>query len=164
MTPNHNELPFWNLTYNDPGRWREVERICGSRVTAWQGILKSLRGNPVGSPRAALFACSGDNKLVALIETHSDKRTLNLEQTTKGAIAYFKVRLELYGIPFRRGEWVGCEQQPKTDDSPPTFDLKFQREGEEHIFQISAPQSTIDALKRWLNNCLGDPAPHSQLK
>ena len=107
MTRHHTPIPFWNLTYNDPNRWKEVEAICGRRMTAWQGIRESIKGRPIGSPRATLIACSGNEALRAILESQSERRIINFEQTSGGVIAYFKVRLELYGIPFRRGEWVG---------------------------------------------------------
>ena len=160
MTLHHTALPFWNLTYNDPNRWREVEAICGRRMTAWQGIRGSLKGSPIGSPRATLLACSGNEALEAILESQSERRIINFEQTSGGVIAYFKVRLELYGIPFRRGEWVGG-QKAHRNGSLSTYDLTFQREDGTFVFQTNAPESTINQLQGWLDQCLNQSASTS---
>ena len=160
MTRHHTPIPFWNLTYNDPNRWKEVEAICGRRMTAWQGIRESIKGRPIGSPRATLIACSGNEALRAILESQSERRIINFEQTSGGVIAYFKVRLELYGIPFRRGEWVGG-QKAHRNGSLSTYDLTFQREGVAFVFQTDAPESTITQLQGWLDQCLNQSASTS---
>ena len=126
-------------------------------MTAWQGIRESIKGRPIGSPRATLIACSGNGALEDILESQSERRIINFEQTSEGVIAYFKVRLELYGIPFRRGEWIGG-QQVHRDGSLSTHDLKFHREGVAFVFQTDAPESTITQLQGWLDQCLNQPA------
>ena len=153
MTRHHTPIPFWNLTYNDPNRWREVEAICGRRMTAWQGIRGSLKGSPIGSPRATLLACSGNEALETMLKSQFERRIINFEQTSEGVIAYFKVRLELFGIPFRRGEWIGSEQVQR-DGTLSVFDLTFQRDDVTLAFQTTAPESTIKQLQGWLDQCL----------
>ncbi|MDE0979689.1 MAG: hypothetical protein OSA78_06830 [Flavobacteriales bacterium] len=153
MIRHHAAIPFWNLTYNDPNRWREVEAICGRRLTAWQGMRQSFKGRAIGSPRVTLIACSGNADLEAIMESQSERHIINFEQTSGGTIAYFKVRLELYGIPFRRGEWIGS-QQVHSDGSLSAYDLIFQREDVTFVFQTNAPKSTIIQLQGWLDQCL----------
>ena len=129
-------------------------------MTAWQGIRESIKGRPIGSPRATLIACSGNGALEDILESQSERRIINFEQTSEGVIAYFKVRLELYGIPFRRGEWIGG-QQVHRDGSLSTHDLKFHREGVAFVFQTDAPESTITQLQGWLDQCLNQSASTS---
>jgi len=129
-------------------------------MTAWQGIRESIKGRPIGSPRATLIACSGNEALEDILTSQSERRIINFEQTAGGVIAYFKVRLELYGIPFRRGEWIGG-QQVNRDGSLSTYDLTFQREGVSFVFQTDAPESTMTQLQGWLDQCLNQPASRS---
>ena len=88
-----NTKPFgapmlWNLTYADPERWKEVYAISGHPLPWWK---KS------GSPRMRLM--QGPQPVSELLEETSDIKWANLQRTQAGAILYFRVRLEMYGMP-----------------------------------------------------------------
>ncbi len=112
----------WNLTYNDPGRWAEVHAISGKPLSFFAGI----RAGGTGSPRATLLHLPGDmNEL--LLET-SNAAHCNIQRTAQGGILFFKVRLELYGIPinFENISYIRSEiQEDRTD----VFTLQFKSGG-----------------------------------
>ena len=88
-----NTKPFgapmlWNLTYADPDRWQEVYAISGQPLPWWK---------PAGSPRMRLL--DGPDPVATMIEETSDLKWANLQRTRAGAILYFRVRLEVYGMP-----------------------------------------------------------------
>ena len=91
---------LWNLTYADPDRWAEVYAISGKPLPWWK---KS------GSPRLRLL--DGSAEVQALVDETSDVKWANLQRTQSGAILYFRVRLEVYGVPWKRGDiqvkWAG---------------------------------------------------------
>lgn len=154
MTPKKTEFQLWNLTYNDPGRWNEVESISGKRFSAWQGILQTLKGQPLGSIPTVLLGCSGLPSFEALLTSPSSRKGLNFERTTEGVIAFFKVRLELYGIPFRRGEWVFQELINPSERTVTPTQLTFRRAEEELTFHIEATDSQKLQLQNWLRESL----------
>ena len=84
---------LWNLTYADPDRWAEVYAISGKPLRWWK---KS------GSPRLRLL--DGSAEVQALVGETSDVKWANLQRTQLGAILYFRVRLEVYGVPWNRGD------------------------------------------------------------
>ncbi len=84
---------LWNLTYADPDRWAEVYAISGKPLPWWK---KS------GSPRLRLL--DGSAEVQALVGETSDVKWANLQRTQLGAILYFRVRLEVYGVPWNRGD------------------------------------------------------------
>ena len=79
---------LWNLTYADPDRWQEVYAISGKPLSWWKRA---------GSPRMRLL--DGPERVSAMIEETSDVKWANLQRTQAGAILYFRVRLEVYGMP-----------------------------------------------------------------
>jgi hypothetical protein len=79
---------LWNLTYADPDRWREVYAISGPPLPWWKRS---------GSPRMQLV--QGPPPVAKLLEETSDVKWANLQRTQSGAILYFRVRLEVYGMP-----------------------------------------------------------------
>ena len=83
---------LWNLTYADPDRWAEVYAISGKPLPWWK---KS------GSPRFRLR--DGSAEVKALVDETADVKWANLQRTQSGAILYFRVRLEVYGVPWNRG-------------------------------------------------------------
>jgi hypothetical protein len=88
-----NTKPFgaqmlWNLTYADPDRWQEVYAISGKPLPWWKRA---------GSPRMRLL--DGPDPVLAMIEETSDVKWANLQRTQAGAILYFRVRLEVFGMP-----------------------------------------------------------------
>ena len=80
---------LWNLTYADPDRWKEVYAISGPPLPWWKRS---------GSPRMRLM--QGPQPVSELLEETSDIKWANLQRTQAGAILYFRVRLEVYGVPF----------------------------------------------------------------
>jgi|GEM_PF-786414 len=79
---------LWNLTYADPDRWKEVYAISGPPFPWWKRS---------GSPRMRLI--QGPAPVGKLLEETSDIKWANLQRTQAGAILYFRVRLEVYGMP-----------------------------------------------------------------
>ncbi|MGB1481369.1 MAG: hypothetical protein ACPG66_08360 [Flavobacteriales bacterium] len=79
---------LWNLTYADPDRWKEVYAISGPPLPWWKRS---------GSPRMRLL--QGPPPVSDLLEETSDIKWANLQRTQAGAILYFRVRLEVYGMP-----------------------------------------------------------------
>ena len=84
---------LWNLTYADRDRWAEVYAISGKPLPWWK---KS------GSPRFRLR--DGSAEVKALVVETADVKWANLQRTQSGAILYFRVRLEVYGVPWNRGD------------------------------------------------------------
>jgi len=88
---------LWNLTYADPDRWKEVHAISGQPLPWWKRT---------GTPRMRLLR--GPDPLSSMIEETSDVKWANLQRTQTGAILYFRVRLELYGMPCARATTRWC--------------------------------------------------------
>jgi len=80
---------LWNLTYADPERWKEVHAISGPPLPWWKRS---------GSSRMRLL--HGPPEMDRLLGETSDMKWANLQRTQAGAILYFRVRLEVYGVPF----------------------------------------------------------------
>ena len=95
---------LWNLTYADPDRWAEVYAISGKPLPWWK---KS------GSPRLRLR--DGSAEVKALVDETADVKWANLQRTQSGAILYFRVRLEVYGVPWNRGD-IQVELSTRDDD------------------------------------------------
>ncbi|MDA0728534.1 MAG: hypothetical protein O3B70_02665 [Bacteroidetes bacterium] len=79
---------LWNLTYADRDRWNEVYAIAGRPLPWWKRS---------GTSRMRL--CEGPGPISALLEETSDIKWANFQRTQAGAILYFRVRLEVYGVP-----------------------------------------------------------------
>lgn len=90
-------MKFWNLTYNDPDRWREVYEISGKPAGFW----KAIRSGATGSPRGVIKTCSS-NEMNDLLGATSAIKYCNFQSTEAGAILFVRVRLEVYGLPIRR--------------------------------------------------------------
>lgn len=101
-------MKFWNLTYNDPNRWQEVYAICGKPLNFWQ----SLKSGGSGSPRGILFDAPGELK--TKIGDSSNIKYCNVQRMSGGGLLYFKVRLEVYGIPISSGEVLRVERIVRT--------------------------------------------------
>ena len=106
-TADTGAMRLWNLTYNDPRRWAEVHAISGKPLGFWA----SLKSGGTGSPRAELLGGSGE--LSALVGVESARTACNFERTEKGAILYFRSRLEVYGAPFQKGDISGVTRMPE---------------------------------------------------
>ena len=79
---------LWNLTYADPDRWKEVYAISGPPLPWWKRS---------GSPRMRLM--QGPPPVSERLDETSDIKWANLQRTQSGAILYFRVRLEVHGMP-----------------------------------------------------------------
>ena len=43
-------MMYWNVTYNDPNRWKAVYEASGGRLPWWRGVRETFAGLPVGPP------------------------------------------------------------------------------------------------------------------
>ena len=105
-------MKFWNLTYNDPGRWAEVHAISGKPLNFWE----TLKSGGSGSPRGVMLTFPGGDGL--LTET-SNMKYCNAQRMRSGVVLYFKVRLEVYGIPLQRGSVLRIETSRRQAESFP---------------------------------------------
>lgn len=140
---------FWNVTYNDPGRWRDVYAISGPRLGWFQGIRATFGGFAVGSPKLKLERIDGIAELQAMRDPLNDRTDINFLRTKGGLIAFTKVRLEVYAIPFRNAEWQ-IEHHADTANHA-RLDVLIQRENESmRLVMVGAP-STASRMLRWLD-------------
>ena len=95
-TNKNGTMNCWNLTYNDPGRWAEVFAISGKPYS----FVQSIRVGGTGSPRGKLLALPASLNEMRFETSNIDY--CNIQRTHDGGILYFKVRLEVYGIPIHR--------------------------------------------------------------
>ena len=93
-------MRHWNLTYNDPDRWREVYAVAGRPLGFSQTLINGFRGRPTGSPRAQLVGASRP-EIQDLLTLTDNLKWANIQRTQNGVILYFRVLLETYGIPFK---------------------------------------------------------------
>jgi hypothetical protein len=100
-------MRLWNLTYNDPGRWSEVHAISGMPLGFWA----SVKAGGTGSPRAELVG--GSDEVAQLVGAESARTACNFERTERGAILYFRSRLEVFGAPLQRGDVSGITRVPE---------------------------------------------------
>ena len=96
-------MMYWNVTYNDPNRWKAVYKASGGRLPWWRGVRETFAGLPVGSPKLDLVRVEGITELQELRADLSERTAINFSRTTAGLIAFTKVRLEVYAVPMR---WV----------------------------------------------------------
>ena len=106
-------MKYWNLTYNDPDRWEEVYAITGKPFSFMKGITQG----GTGSPRGLLLKLPGE--AAELLEETSNMNYCNLQRTQQGAILYFKVRLEVYGIPLGDHEVISFRRELRERNSHP---------------------------------------------
>lgn len=88
-------MDYWNLSYNDPGRWAEVHAVSGTPLK----LMETLFSGGAGSPRGILVSAS-DPVGGLLKESHSNVYC-NFQRTRNGGILYFRIRLETMGVPIR---------------------------------------------------------------
>lgn len=133
---------YWNVTYNDPNRWKAVFDAAGPRLTWWQGIRETLRGRPVGSPKLDLLRVDGIPELEELRQTINERTAVNFQRTQAGLVAYTKVRLEVYAIPFRWSEGVKCTSQG-------ALELRFSRKDREVRLVMQASEAAVKNFRAW---------------
>lgn len=123
---------LWNLTYADPDRWAEVYAISGEPLPWWK---KS------GSPRFRLR--DGSAEVKALVDETADVKWANLQRTQSGAILYFRVRLEVYGVPWNRED---IQVELSACDGDGTLHLRSKDQNVELAFspgQLKAVQAFV---------------------
>lgn len=115
-------MKCWNLTYNDPGRWTEVHAISGKPLS----FIAGIKAGGTGSPRGILLHLPGE--LNALLSETSNADYCNIQRTSQGAILFFKVRLEVYGIPLNLENIAFIRSEIQADSSG-VFTLQFKEGG-----------------------------------
>jgi hypothetical protein len=135
-------MMYWNVTYNDPNRWKAVFDAAGPRLSWWQGMSETLRGRPVGSPKLDLLSIHGIPELEELRESINERTAVNFQRTEAGLVAYTKVRLEVYAIPFRWADGVQC-----TSEGP--LELSFIRENQEVCLVMQASDAVVKNFRFW---------------
>jgi len=139
---------FWNVTYNDPGRWRDVYAISGPRLSWVEGFSDTLKGFPVGSPKLELKGIDGLTELQNLRAGLNDRTHINFLRTKGGLIAFTKVRLEVYAIPIRNTEW----RVERIIDASNCVQLvmHIQRDGVTMRLMMAGATSTVSRMQIWL--------------
>jgi len=97
-TNNYGTMRCWNLTYNDPGRWAEVHAISGKPLS----FIAGIKAGGTGSPRGTLLHLP--TELIGMLKETSNADYCNIQRTSDGGILFFKVRLELYGVPINHSD------------------------------------------------------------
>lgn len=157
MDINDKLKPFvWNVTYNDPHRWQEVYAISGKRVGGWKGVLETIRGRSIGSPAVQLQGCDGLDEFQHLFQSQTHRVSLNFMRTSAGIIGFCKVRLEVYAIPIRRGEWTFEPQQfAPTSETSEAGILRCTRNGHQIQWYVSGLPDVMNRFTGWLEMAQG---------
>lgn len=147
-------MRYWNLTYNDPDRWREVYAISGQPLGFVAGIRASLSGRSTGSPKAELVDASCEN-LRDLLQLTSNLKWANAQRTQQGIVLYFRVLLETYGLPMRRGEVSLGLLQPAGDSTMLLTLTAHRHSYSQEWIQLQGPAERMQSLRAWLSDALG---------
>lgn len=142
-------MMVWNVTYNDPGRWREVYGVAGPKWGWMEGLIATVKGCPIGSPKLYLESVDGLPELEHGGAGQQQLTPINFQRTQAGAVAYSKVRLEVYGIPFRWEEVQSTERRMPMSGRP-RMELVFKREDHRVTFTLSGSQRAIARMEAWL--------------
>lgn len=135
-------MMYWNVTYNDPNRWKAVHEASGGRLPWWRGVRETFAGLPVGSPKLDLVRVEGITELQELREDLSERTAINFSRTSAGLIAYTKVRLEVYAIPMRWNEQLVCSQEGAVV-------VQFQRGAESVRLHMQGSASAVANFRAW---------------
>ncbi len=135
-------MMHWNVTYNDPNRWKEVYAVGGARLPWWSGIRETLQGLPVGSPKLDLIEVQGIEALQALREALSERTQVNFLRTSAGLIAFTKVRLEVYAVPMCWSEELTCTKEG-------ALIVHFERNGQPVALHMKASASAEAKFRMW---------------
>lgn len=135
-------MMHWNVTYNDPNRWKAVHEASGGRLPWWRGVRETFAGLPVGSPKLDLVRVEGIPELQELREDLSERTAINFSRTSAGLIAYTKVRLEVYAIPMRWNEHLVCSQEG-------VVVVQFQRGAESVRLHMQGSASAVANFRGW---------------
>ena len=135
-------MMYWNVTYNDPKRWKAVYESSGGRLPWWRGVRETFVGLPVGSPKLDLVRVEGITELQDLREDLSERTAINFSRTAAGLIAYTKVRLEVYAVPMRWSEQLVCSQEG-------ALMVQFQRGAESVRLHMQGSASAEANFRAW---------------
>ena len=94
------QIMIYNLTYNNPERWREIHAICGEPLSLWENL--KIGGS--GSPRLWVHSCP--EPMQDILDETADRQICNIQIMSRGLIFRFRSRLEAYGIPIA---WTNLE-------------------------------------------------------
>lgn len=142
-------MMFWNVTYNDPNRWKAVYEAAGPRISGWQGICETLRGRPVGSPKLDLLVLDGIPELESMQQGVNERMPINFQRTRAGLVAYTKVRLEVYAIPFRWNEGVQCTPNG-------ALEVQFCRDDREVRLAMRGSNAVEKNFRSWFAHAAND--------
>ena len=135
-------MMYWNVTYNDPNRWKAVYEASGGRLRWWRGVRETFAGLPIGSPKLDLVRVEGITELQGLREDLSERTAINFSRTAAGLIAYTKVRLEVYAVPMRWSEQLFCSQEGE-------LVVQFQRGTESVRLHMQGSASAEANFRAW---------------
>ena len=135
-------MMYWNVTYNDPNRWKAVYKASGGRLPWWRGVRETFAGLPVGSPKLDLVRVEGISELQELRADLSERTAINFSRTTAGLIAYTKVRLEIYAVPMRWSEQLICSKEA-------ALVVQFQRGAESVRLHMQGSASAEANFRSW---------------
>ena len=135
-------MMHWNVTYNDPNRWKAVYEASGGRLPWWRGVRETFAGLPVGSPKLDLVRVEGITELQELREDLSERTAINFSRTAAGLIAYTKVRLEVYAVPMRWSEHLVCSHEG-------ALVMQFQRGAESVRLYMKGSAAAEAKLRAW---------------
>ena len=139
-------MRHWNLTYNDPDRWAEVYAFSGPPLDLWTSLRSGFAGQSTGSPKFLLEDAS-DRELSSLIRQSSALKWANFQRTERGCILYFRVQLETYGIPFKKGHF---SIQPLRNHGPHEFFLQVHDMLDDDWLLFKGPGDRMQKLDTWL--------------
>lgn len=135
-------MMYWNVTYNDPNRWKAVYETSGGRLPWWRGVRETFAGLPVGSPKLDLVRVEGITELQELRADLSERTGINFSRTAAGLIAFTKVRLEVYAVPMRWSEQLICSQEG-------ALVVQFQRGAESVGLHMRGSASAEAIFRAW---------------
>ncbi|WP_306640075.1 hypothetical protein [Sanyastnella coralliicola] len=138
-------MRYWNLTYNDPDRWDEVYAITGRPVPFFKGIAQG----GTGSPRGVLIDVPGEAS--EMLGETSNVKYCNLQRTQQGAILYFKIRLEVYGIPLGDHEVLSMRRELQNRTSHPCVFTLNLASGKQ--IQIACDEAKAGAWELFFKKC-----------
>ena len=150
-------MMVWNVTYNDPGRWREVYAVAGPKWGWLEGLIATLKGRPIGSPKLHLEAVEGLPELEHGGTDQQQLTPINFQRTRTGAVAYTKVRLEVYGIPFRWDEVQSIPRQAPGSEGARLV-LAFKRQDRVITLTLSGSQRAVVRMESWLAMAVAETA------
>ncbi|MFM1932676.1 MAG: hypothetical protein RL226_1979 [Bacteroidota bacterium] len=82
-----------NVSYKNPDVWEMVYAVSGRPIPFFRSIMEGGSGSPRG------VLSGGAAVIDEFLNETSNLKYVNMQRTLQGAILYFKVRLEVYGIP-----------------------------------------------------------------